>query len=702
MFGTSSYADFTKLATHVCETPIAFVDLHASSGGPRTAAPEAFYRHTIERGEYVEIGDTTLDERFASYGEETGGSRYRFYAGMPLLAGGRAIGALSTFDYRARSLTTGQRSAFFSLAASLARYVEAQERDVLEHVAQPIFFLHVPADGTGATISFCNRALGDLFGYSATELVGRSPRILHGPKTDPFKIGRLRAAIASRTPGTEIVYLYARSGAPLLIEIRDRPLDDRHRVVSFRDLTRVHHMQAELVRSNDRLRSLYVNNRDAILTLDAAGHCLDANAAAEDLLDRSRDALQGTAYRVAAIDAMPEIGEAFAATLRAESAEFSSALSRDDGRRIDVEWRAIPIVTHGTTDGAYLVGRDVTAARVAAALRAEDARRTQALCSIAATYEWTDAEQIDAALRLVSETLGMQSAYVCEFDEGAIRILNAVGEPLVRVGQEFALGATLVRRCVDAPDAVVDFDDLWTELDETTTSTRFEGWHGYIAAPLLLEKRPFGALAVASRSVRTFGAGDRDFVRLAAALIAATLGRQLQRRHLDRLAFYDALTGLANRVKILQDIESAISFARRHERKIAIHSIDLDGFKAINDRAGHATGDLALREVARRLTNVGRGYDVPARYGGDEFVFLQSDLDHASEARTLGERLVAHLALPYELAGETFALGASLGIAVYPADGTDARTLLENADLALYRAKAKGKHRVEMDDGIGA
>jgi diguanylate cyclase (GGDEF)-like protein/PAS domain S-box-containing protein len=181
---------------------------------------------------------------------------------------------------------------------------------------------------------------------------------------------------------------------------------------------------------------------------------------------------------------------------------------------------------------------------------------------------------------------------------------------------------------------------------------------------------------------------------------AARLAAQAER--LNHLASYDVLTGLTNRAKFMTDLDAAISLRRRHGRRFALHYIDLDGFKAVNVRAGHATGDLALQEAARRLLCVARRHDIPARIGGDEFVLLQAEVTECAETAALGLRIVRALQGPYVLENHTLELSASVGIATYPDDGEDARDLLRNADAALYRAKALGKNRVELAERLEA
>ena len=171
------------------------------------------------------------------------------------------------------------------------------------------------------------------------------------------------------------------------------------------------------------------------------------------------------------------------------------------------------------------------------------------------------------------------------------------------------------------------------------------------------------------------------------------------------LAHHDALTDLANRALLHQRLAQAIARARRvPDGILAVLCLDLDGFKAVNDLHGHAAGDCLLREVAARLNRNMRETDTVARLGGDEFAVVQTDHAQPEAARALAERLLAALAEPYDLdLGEAQRMiTTSIGIALFPTDGSDPDTLLHNADTALYRAKWAGKNgaaffRPEMD-----
>lgn len=156
------------------------------------------------------------------------------------------------------------------------------------------------------------------------------------------------------------------------------------------------------------------------------------------------------------------------------------------------------------------------------------------------------------------------------------------------------------------------------------------------------------------------------------------------------LAFTDPLTGLANRLLFEERMAQALARARRTRSRLALFMIDLDDFKTINDRFGHPAGDRLLVGFARRMQGAVREIDVLARFGGDEFALVQTDLSDAEGARVLAGRLFQALAEPFRLDGETVPLTASLGIALYPQDGESMPALIEHADRALYAAKNRG------------
>jgi diguanylate cyclase (GGDEF)-like protein/PAS domain S-box-containing protein len=168
--------------------------------------------------------------------------------------------------------------------------------------------------------------------------------------------------------------------------------------------------------------------------------------------------------------------------------------------------------------------------------------------------------------------------------------------------------------------------------------------------------------------------------------------RELQAQ-LEHQALHDPLTGLANRALFMDRLEHALSRPRRFPADAAILFVDLDDFKAINDRLGHEAGDAVLVASASRIRECLRPVDTPARMGGDEFAVLLEDLGDRSIAESVAARILAAMAEPLPLAGELVAIGASIGIVMSTGRDDTADELLRNADSAMYRAKRQGKGR---------
>ncbi|MDB5582560.1 MAG: diguanylate cyclase, partial [Bradyrhizobium sp.] len=160
---------------------------------------------------------------------------------------------------------------------------------------------------------------------------------------------------------------------------------------------------------------------------------------------------------------------------------------------------------------------------------------------------------------------------------------------------------------------------------------------------------------------------------------------------IEYMAHHDALTDLANRVLLNERLEQALGRRIHATEAVAVHHLDLDQFKAVNDTFGHHAGDKLLKIVADRLRALVRETDTIARMGGDEFVIVQAPITDPAEATTLAQRIIASISEPFELDGHQATIGASIGIAVGPGDGLIPDKLLRNADLALYRAKGDGR-----------
>jgi diguanylate cyclase (GGDEF)-like protein len=171
-----------------------------------------------------------------------------------------------------------------------------------------------------------------------------------------------------------------------------------------------------------------------------------------------------------------------------------------------------------------------------------------------------------------------------------------------------------------------------------------------------------------------------------------TKEKQQADRRIRFLAHHDALTGLSNRAQLIEKLENALAILPLRGGCLAVHFIDLDHFKEVNDTLGHDGGDFLLKTVAERLRAVTRTDDIVARLGGDEFVVVQTDIDGKGQVEDFARRLTSAVTAPMKLKEQEIAATVSVGVALAPADGTNPERLLKSADLALYKSKADGRN----------
>ena len=195
----------------------------------------------------------------------------------------------------------------------------------------------------------------------------------------------------------------------------------------------------------------------------------------------------------------------------------------------------------------------------------------------------------------------------------------------------------------------------------------------------------FGQNLLHDSSVRAVVVNYRDITQ-----------RKATEKQLEYQAYYDALTGLPNRLLFRDRVVNAIAQAKRHRRGIAVMYLDLDHFKLVNDGLGHSVGDGLLSEVAARLQGSIRASDTISRLGGDEFTILLNDTNSTDAIFGVARKILQSLANPFRVNGHELFVTASIGISLFPADGEDVETLLKCADSAMYRAKELGRNQAQL------
>ncbi len=334
-------------------------------------------------------------------------------------------------------------------------------------------------------------------------------------------------------------------------------------------------------------------------------------------------------------------------------------------------------------------------------------------------------ERFFAALAQLNRALGIEqvcrmtfeaSRELCEYDFAAISVLDPTTRKhsvLAAVGDvpRGLQGATVDRAAIAS--MVVKNKHFLPAGGEVRDKdafvygkkVRLSGMESLLVLPLICADTAIGSFAVAARHPRAFGKDKREMLGVIANHVAVSLANAQMYGRMEQMATTDGLTGLVNHRTFQERTVEMLARAERAQGRQALLLTDIDHFKKVNDTYGHPTGDVVLRGVAQVVRDCVRKVDLAARYGGEEFAIVLENTDLAG-ARMLAERIRAEVqkqVFQPQTAGQApFSVTLSLGIAVYPDDGRDAKTLIAHADQALYHAKHSGRNRAVAAADLGA
>jgi diguanylate cyclase (GGDEF)-like protein len=299
---------------------------------------------------------------------------------------------------------------------------------------------------------------------------------------------------------------------------------------------------------------------------------------------------------------------------------------------------------------------------------------------------------VDGAHDLLGdETVGLRLVDPEDPDQLLLVATAGVKPEIVRTNRRSPIGFGAGGRAA-AEGRLVAVED-YTADPHALPSFAADGIRAALAAPVREHGQVVGSLVVATHQPgRTYSQVEREMLVAFAehASLALTDAKTVEEK--VHQAFHDALTGLPNRLLLMDRLDHALARAGRTGGRVAVLFVDLDTFKNVNDSLGHAAGDELLRDASTRLLACVRAADTAARFGGDEFVVLLEDADDAAVAVT-ANRILETMNEPFLVQGREVLIGASIGIAVGSDEADD---LLRNADLALYRAKAKGRGQKQV------
>jgi diguanylate cyclase (GGDEF)-like protein/PAS domain S-box-containing protein len=339
-------------------------------------------------------------------------------------------------------------------------------------------------------------------------------------------------------------------------------------------------------------------------------------------------------------------------------------------------------IADGSAHNAHLHGRDVQI--VATKILDETGQHAK---TVVLFTDITLQKETERSLRLYSEVFRQVGEGIIITDaETRIVEVNAAVSRILGYGREELIGAmpSSLKSGLHEPSF---YEELWRQLNA----------HGHWRGEIFDRTRD-GRVIPLLQTISAVRDGEGRISHYIAVMADISSIKERQAR-LDFLAHHDVLTELPNRLLFGDRLDHAIDRARRDGEALALLFIDLDRFKSINDTLGHHVGDQLLIQAANRLKLLVRRADTVARLGGDEFVVLMENGASRAAAEHLADKIVAAFGQAFPVAGTAVHVGCSIGIAVHPADGADAVTLLKNADAAMYRAKDAGARQAVSGKG---
>lgn len=415
---------------------------------------------------------------------------------------------------------------------------------------------------------------------------------------------------------------------------------------------------AEREQAETRLRSLLESSGEGIYGVDSNGRCTFCNPKALELLGLdSPGAILGRTVHELTHGCGEETGDACPLVRSYRGGEpvhaDEATFCRADGSTFAVEYRSTPLYENGRRVGAVVTFADTTVRR------AHDAELRKLSAALRYSPESVVITDRDGNIEYVNEHFSRVTGY-------------AAAEVVGQNPRLLQSGHT--------PDAT--YEEMW----ETILAGRV--WQGE-----LQNRKKTGELYWEEVSIAPIQDTRGAITHFVAVKEDITERRQL-REQIWRQANYDQLTGLVNRNLFHDRLEQMIAQARREQGSFALVYIDLDRFKEVNDALGHTAGDELLRQAAKRIGDCLRQADTAARMGGDEFTLLLPQVGHEFGVTRVADKVLTSLSIPFALGAAQASISASIGVALYPKDGTDSETLLRHADEAMYRAKAHGRARV--------
>lgn len=527
----------------------------------------------------------------------------------------------------------------------------------------PVGFFDLTRD---EIIHQANFAGAQLLGLERSELAGKRFTAFVCPDDRPAFKDFLAKAFGSKTRETgETKLQTASGGTPRFVHIEAVASESGHgcRVVAA-DITERKLAEEKLRESEMLFRTIAENVGDLIAMLDTDGRRIYNNPSYRLIFGNEGLEIGSDSFSEIHPDDRERIKAIFRKTVATgigERAEFRFLLKDGSIRHIESEGNVVRD-SGGKVSKMIVVSRDVTGRKRAEEALLESEQRFRAI------FE-------NAAVGIARVSL-----------EGRFLQINEVYSKIIGYSREEILSRQFSFQQITFPE------------DREASLALIKGLLDGESDSYSIEKRYIrkdGAVVWVNLSVSLL----RDVAGQPLYFISAAqdiTGRKMLEEQLRHLSNFDILTDLPNRTLLGDRTRQALATARRDKARMAMMYVDLDEFKPVNDTLGHNIGDLLLKEAAKRMQDCVRASDTVARIGGDEFVVLLPIIESDQDAVTVAEKIRYALCQPFDLAGHSIRISSSIGIAVYPDDGSEEKALLNNADAAMYFAKECGCNTVRL------
>jgi diguanylate cyclase (GGDEF)-like protein/PAS domain S-box-containing protein len=682
------------------------------------AGSETLAAALIRSGKAVRVGAGTRDDVLAARIKEEG---WRNCLAAPVRAEGKVIGVLCSYDRTGfEGFEEGELAVLEALAGEVGAAVEKGEllEAILEERMKLSEIVEHTSDGIAAldpdgTVSSWNPGFEAITGYQAADVLGTRglarlrPRDIGGREV---LLERWAEEDATLPPALEVLRPNGEACWIACSYTKVPAADGRARrlILTSRDITKEFELkraEKALRDSAARFRALVQNSSHMVIVLDAGGGITYASPAFRRMLGYREDARVGqNVFDLVHPDDQHTVRARFGEHLAglAQSASFEFRFLAADGSWRHIEALANNLLDDPAVGGVVFNCRDVTERKRAESLLAGQAHALDLIARDAPL-----AETLTALAKVIeAEAAGARCAILL-LDESSETLTVAAAPSLVDVGLHEADGlvvgpesgssGTAVHRREPVIVADVAGDPLWRESRSIALA---RGIRAAWSVPIIAADgdRVLGTLTVYFDESRRPGPAEVRLLELAAHLADIAIERSQAQARLAHQAAHDALTGLPNRVFFLDRAAVALARTQRSRSSVAVLFLDLDRFKFINDSLGHDAGDRLLFSLARRLQEVIRPGDTVARFGGDEFTILCENIADEAHALSIAERVGQVVTAPFALGEAEVFVTMSIGIALASGSRTRPEALVENADAAMYRAKARGGNRREVFD----